>query len=65
MNPTPNSKNKSWVVTCQEAADGTGDLILPLPDELLAAIGLTTGDKLDMQKQPVGTITLTPVRAIL
>lgn len=63
MNPTPSSENKRWIVTCQDAADGTGDLIVPLPDDLLAAIGLTSGDKLDMEKQPYGTITLTPVRS--
>jgi len=63
MNPTPSSENNRWIVTCQKAADGTGDLIVPLPDDLLAAIGLTSGDKLDMEKQPDGTITLTPVRS--
>lgn len=62
MNQTPGSENKRWIVNCQDAADGTGDLIVPLPDDLLAAIGLTSGDKLDMEKQPDGTITLTPVR---
>ncbi|KJZ39372.1 AbrB/MazE/SpoVT family DNA-binding domain-containing protein [Pseudomonas fluorescens] len=63
MNPTPSSENNRWIVTCQDAADGTGDLIVPLPDDLLAAIGLTVGDKLDMEKQPDGTITLTPIRS--
>lgn len=62
---TQSSENKRWIVTCEDAADETGDLIIPLPDDLLAAVGLTTGDKLYMQKQPDGTITLTPVRAIL
>ena len=47
------------IVTCEDAEDGTGDLIIPLPDDLLAAIGLTSGDKLNMEKQPDGTITLT------
>ncbi|KAA0952600.1 AbrB/MazE/SpoVT family DNA-binding domain-containing protein [Pseudomonas sp. ANT_H12B] len=63
MNPTPSSENNPWIVTCQDAADGTGDLIVPLPDDLLAAIGLAIGDKLDMEKQPDGTITLTPIRS--
>jgi len=63
MNPTPGSENKRWIVTCQNAADGTDDLIIPLPDDLLATIGLACGDKLDMEKQPDGTIILTPVRS--
>lgn len=63
MNRTPGTENQRWTVTCEYAADGTGDLIVPLPDDLLAAIGLTSGDKLDMEKQPDGTITLTPVRS--
>lgn len=62
MNPTPDPENKRWIVTCQDAADGTGDVIVPLPEDLLAAIGLACGDKLNMEKQPDGTITLTPVR---
>ena len=49
MNPTPGSENKRWIVTCQNAADGTDDLIIPLPDDLLATIGLACGDKLDME----------------
>lgn len=63
MNSTPSSENRRWIVTCQDADDGTGDLIIPLPDDLLAAIGLTCGDKLDMEKQPDGTIIMTPVRS--
>lgn len=63
MNPTPGSENKRWTVTCQDAADGTGDLIVPLPDDLLAAIGWACGDKLNMEEQPDGTITLTPVHS--
>lgn len=59
MNPPPPSENRRWLVTCEDAEDGIGDLIIPLPDDLLAAIGLTSGDKLNMEKQPDGTITLT------
>jgi antitoxin component of MazEF toxin-antitoxin module len=62
MNPTPLSENGRWIVTCQDTDDGTGDLIIPLPDDLLAAIGLTGGDKLNMEVHSDGTITLTPVR---
>jgi hypothetical protein len=46
MKPTRSSENKRWVVTCQEAADGTGDLIIPLPADLLTEMGLEDGDSL-------------------
>lgn len=48
MNPKPKAKNTSWKV-CQDAADGTGDLIIPLTDDLLSAIKLASGDKLDLE----------------
>ena len=63
MNPKPKAKNTSWKVKCQDAADGTGDLIIPLTDDLLSAIKLANGDKLDLEVKPNGTIILTPVRA--
>lgn len=63
MNPTPDTEGKRWIVICEDAADGTGDLILPLPDDLLAATGLACGDKLEMKKQADGVISLTPVRS--
>ncbi|WP_412104214.1 AbrB/MazE/SpoVT family DNA-binding domain-containing protein [Pseudomonas sp. SED1] len=65
MNHTPSAENEQWIVTCENTGDGTGDLVLPLPDDLLSAIGLSIGDVLNIEKQPDGTITLTPVRAIL
>lgn len=63
MNDTPGAENQRWTVTCQDAADGTGDLILPLPDDLLSEIGLVVGDTLSIEKQPDGTVTLTPIRS--
>ncbi len=63
MNPNPKAKNTSWKVKCQDAADSTGDLIIPLTDDLLSAIKLASGDKLDLEVKPNGTIILTPVRA--
>jgi hypothetical protein len=35
----------TWVITLEEDP-GTGDLIMPLPDELLASQGWKTGDTL-------------------
>lgn len=62
MNQTPDAESKRWTVTCQDSADGTGDLIVPLPDDLMAAVRLANGDKLNMERQSDGTIVLTPIR---
>ena len=59
MNPTHDLKSKRWTVTCQDAADGTGDMIVPLPDDLLSQMGLFIGGTLTVEKQPDGTLTLT------
>lgn len=59
MNRAPGTKNQRWTVTCQDASDDTGDLIVSLPDELLSEIGLVMGDTLTVEKQPDGTLTLT------
>lgn len=40
------SDNKSWVITVEEADDGSGDLVLPLTDEIMADAGWKTGDTL-------------------
>ena len=59
MNRVPGTENQRWTVTCQDAADGTGDMIVPLPDDLLNEIGLVIGDTLTVEKQPDGSLTLT------
>ena len=63
MNPTHDLKSKRWTVTCQDAADDTGDMIVPLPDDLLSQMGLVIGDTLTVEKQPDGSLTLTPIRS--
>lgn len=67
MYQVPGTENPRWTVTSQDAADGTGDMIVPLPDDLLSEIGLVIGDTLTVEKQPDGTITititLTPIRS--
>ena len=55
MNPTPAPENKRWIVTCQDAADGTGDLIVPLPSDLLTEMGLVDGDTLYIVEAYAGT----------
>lgn len=37
---------KSWVITLEEADDGSGDLVLPLTDEIMESAGWKTGDTL-------------------
>ncbi|MEB0151185.1 hypothetical protein, partial [Pseudomonas sp. CCC2.2] len=49
MNHVPGTENQRWTVTCQDAAEGTGDMIVPLPDELLSEMGLVIGDTLTIQ----------------
>ena len=63
MNRVPGTENQRWTVTCQDAADGTGDMIVLLPDDLLSELDLVMGDTLIVEKQPDGTITLTPIRS--
>ena len=36
--------NTSWTVTVEEAEDGSGDIVLPLPPELLETQGWKEGD---------------------
>ena len=63
MSRVPGTENQRWTVTCQDAADGTGDMIVLLPDDLLSELDLVMGDTLTVKKQPDGTITLTPIRS--
>lgn len=39
-------KANSWVITLEEADDGSGDLVLPLSEEILESAGWKTGDTL-------------------
>lgn len=65
MNPTPDLESKRWTVTCQDSADGTGDMIVPLPDDLLSQTGLVAGDTLNVENQPDGSLTLTKTSQVL
>ena len=38
---------QSWVITLEEADDGSGDLVLPLTDEIMDSAGWKTGDVLE------------------
>ena len=62
-NPIPGSESIQWNVNCQYANDGSGDLIVPLPEAVLAKLKLATGDTLTVEIQADGTLRMTPVRA--
>jgi hypothetical protein len=36
-----------WTVTAKEADDGSGDIVLPLPQDMLDQVGWTEGDTLE------------------
>lgn len=38
-----------WTVKCQDPGDGSGDVIIDLPPDLLASLGLSTGDVLTIE----------------
>ncbi|MNP38374.1 hypothetical protein D3C76_1318820 [compost metagenome] len=55
------SETQSWTVRCQDTADGSGDVIVDLPPELLASLGLVLGDELTIEVID-GAIVLKPKR---
>ena len=50
-----------WTVTVEEADDGSGDIVLPLPSELLETHGGKEGDTLDWTDLGDGSWTITKV----
>lgn len=50
--------NRKWSTVCVDAADGSGDLIIELPPELLTAMGWSVGASLFFDIQPDQTIRL-------
>ncbi len=42
----------NWKLTCRDAGDGSDDVILELPDDLLQAAGLAVGDTLEVERDP-------------
>ncbi|WP_259699588.1 AbrB/MazE/SpoVT family DNA-binding domain-containing protein [Pseudomonas frederiksbergensis] len=48
-----------WTVKCQDPADGSGDVVIDLPPELLVSLGLSIGDMLTIEVID-GAIVLTP-----
>ncbi|WP_225914399.1 antitoxin Xre/MbcA/ParS toxin-binding domain-containing protein [Pseudomonas atacamensis] len=52
--------SERWTVKCQNTEDGTGDIIIDLPPELLDQMGLGVGDHLELSIAN-GTLVLTPM----
>jgi len=52
--------SERWTVKCQNTEDGTGDIIIDLPPELLDQMGLGVGDHLELTVAN-GTLVLTPM----
>ena len=55
------SESERWIVKCQNTEDGSGDVIVDLPPELLVKMGVGVGDDLTITVAN-GTIVLTPTR---
>lgn len=58
------TENKSWTVTVEEAEDGSGDLVLPLPQEMLDLQGWKEGDVLNWIDNKDGTWSIAKKDAI-
>lgn len=42
--------NKTWKLTLIDAGDGSGDALIELPDDLLAAVGWVEGELLEIEQ---------------
>ena len=51
----------SWTVTVEEADDGSGDLVMPLPQDFLDQQGWKEGDTLDWKDNKDGSWSLSKV----
>lgn len=43
--------SESWRVVCQDPGDGSGDVIVELPSELLQQLGWGLGDELTVEAE--------------
>lgn len=53
------TQNTKWTITVEEADDGSGDAILPLPPDLLEQAGWKEGDTLLWKDEGNGAWSLT------
>jgi hypothetical protein len=49
------NKPTQWTITVEEADDGSGDLVLPLTDEIMDSAGWKIGDTLEWIDNKNGT----------
>lgn len=42
--------SESWRVVCQDSGDGSGDVVIELPSELLEQLGWSLGDELSVEE---------------
>ena len=49
------TKPTSWIITVEEADDGSGDLVLPLNDEIMESAGWKIGDMITWIDNKDGT----------
>jgi hypothetical protein len=52
----------TWTVTIEEADDGSEDLVLPLPQNLLDQVGWREGDVLEWSNNEDGTYYIQKVK---
>ena len=57
------SNNDRWRAICEDAGDGSGDLIVELPSEVLAKMGVGPGDELNLEVVH-GRIILSPKKSL-
>jgi hypothetical protein len=50
-----------WTITLEEADDGSGDLVLPLPQDLLDGAGWNEGDTIEWIDNNNGTWSMKKV----
>lgn len=55
------SESVRAVVKCQDPGDGTGDVIIALPPDILAAMSVGLGDSLSIELIN-GVVVLRPIR---
>ncbi|MCO7055687.1 MULTISPECIES: AbrB/MazE/SpoVT family DNA-binding domain-containing protein [Pseudomonas] len=56
-------KESVRTVKCQDPGDGSGDVIIDLPDDVLERMGLQIGDSLTLELIG-GSIVLKPIRDV-
>ncbi len=55
----------NWKLTCRDAGDGSDDVILELPYDLLQAAGLAVGDTLEVEHDPNDSTALRLTKAVV